>query len=342
MLTDRQQLILRAIIDDYVKSAEPVGSRAISKRQDVSFSSATIRNEMADLEELGYLVQPHTSAGRIPSQKGYRFYVDKLMRPSKLTKEEVTKVKHLFAERFVEFEQVIQHTASILSDITNYTAIVLGPEMFDTTLKNIQLIPLSEQTGVAIIVTSTGHVENRKVDLPQGISLADIERMINLLNHKLKDVPLFQLKTRLYSEIANELKQHFDQYQEVITLLDQAFTREKEEKIFLGGTTNIFAQPEFRDVEKVKSLFEFLEQNDRLHGIFANTNHDQGVTVRIGQENMDEAISNCSIITASYTINGKHVGKLSILGPTRMEYQKVYGVLEHLTQDLSQLLRRLM
>lgn len=340
MLTDRQQLILRAVIDDYVKSAEPVGSRTISKRKDVSFSPATIRNEMADLEELGYLSQPYTSAGRVPSNKGYRFYVDHLMRPGQISKEEVHKIKCMYAEQIVEFEQLIQQTASVLSEITNYTSIVLGPEVFDTTLKHIQLIPLSADAAVAIMVTNTGHVENKKVSIPFEISVSDMEKLVNLLNHRLIGVPLFQLRTQLYSVIASELKRHFDHYKHMITVLEQMLATEKEDRIFLGGTTNIFAQPEFRDVDKVRSLFELLEQNERLHEILSMSEHTPGVQIKIGHENADEAISNCSVFTASYAVAGKPLGKISILGPTRMEYGKVYSILNYLTRHLNVELQR--
>lgn len=341
MLTDRQKLILKAVVDDYVRSAEPVGSRTISKRSDVNYSPATIRNEMADLEELGYLQQPHTSAGRIPSNKGYRFYVDHLMIPRKLSKDDIRKIRMTFAEQYVEYEQLIQQTASILSELTNYTAIVLGPEVFDTTLKHIQLIPLTTDSAVAIIVTNTGHVENKKVSIPPEVSVSDMERLVNLLNVKLAGVPLFQLHGRIYTEVAFELKKHFQRYEELMGILEQSLKREPEEKIFLGGTTNIFSQPEFRDVERVKLLFEFLEQNDRIQGILASSVDQEGVQIKIGHENVDEAILNCSVITASYSIGGRPVGKLSILGPTRMEYQKVYSILDHLTKDLSVVLNRL-
>jgi heat-inducible transcriptional repressor len=341
LLTERQKHILQAVIDDYVKSAEPVGSRTISKRDDVTFSPATIRNDMADLEELGYLTQPHTSAGRIPSNKGYRFYVDHLIKPEKLSIDETARVKMIFAEQFVEFEQLIQQTASVLSELTNYTSIVLGPDVFSTTIKHIQLIPLSTESAVAIIVTNTGHVENKKISIPEGISIAEMERLIHLLNRKLVGVPVFQLRARLYSEIADELKKHFEQYQKAVKILEQTFSPEKEDRIFLGGTTNIFAQPEFRDVDRVKGLFEMLEQHDRLHGLLSTPSDQTGVQVRIGQENTDAAASHCSIITASYFIEGRAMGKLSILGPTRMEYRKVISLLDYLTNDLSLILNRL-
>src|SRR6478752_681894 len=188
MLTERQRMILSAIIDDYVRSAEPIGSRSISKRGNVGFSPATIRNEMSDLEEMGYLEQPHTSAGRIPSHKGYRYYVDHLLQHGTLHDNDLNSMKGAFAERIQEMEGVIQHVAGMLSSLTNYTSIVLGPEVFSTTLKHLQIIPLTETTAVAIIVMNTGHVENKTVSIPEGIRMSEIEKVVNILNAKLKNV----------------------------------------------------------------------------------------------------------------------------------------------------------
>jgi heat-inducible transcriptional repressor len=340
MLTERQKLILRIVVDDYVRSAEPVGSRTIAKREGINFSPATIRNEMADLEEMGYLTQPHTSAGRIPSQKGYRFYVDNLMVPERLSKDVVEKIHRLYTERFMQFEQVIQETASVLSKLTNYTSIALGPGFFEATLKHIQLVSLTEKMAVAIIVTNTGHVEHRTVSVPANIDFFDMEKLVNLLNDKLKGVPLYQFKDRLYTEIASELKRHVSQYQAVMKMLEEVLSRDKEERVYLTGTTHIFSQPEFRDVEKARELFELLEQHDRIQDVLAGTKDKEGIQVLIGQENLEEAFSECSIITASYSIGGKPVGTLSILGPTRMDYKKVVSILHFLARDLSYYLNR--
>ncbi|WP_312117372.1 heat-inducible transcriptional repressor HrcA [Brevibacillus reuszeri] len=335
MLSDRQQLILNAIVDNYIHSAEPVGSRTISKREGIGFSSATIRNEMSDLEELGYLEQPHTSAGRVPSTKGYRFYVDNLIQPHLLEEGELGKLKQLFAERILHSEQVVEYTAQILSQLTNYTAIVLGPEIFEHRLKHIQIVPLNEQQAVAIVVTHTGRVENKLIDLPQGIGSGEIERLVNLLNSRLADVPLWQLRQRLYQEISGEMRRHAEQYEEMLHVLDQSLTQE-EDRVYLRGATKIMNQPEFRDVDKVKDILELLEQNDQLLHLFGMP--ADGLTVRIGQENQLDAIKQCSIITTSYSLGGKPVGMVGILGPTRMEYGKVITVLNYLAEGLSRML----
>ncbi|WNQ13435.1 heat-inducible transcriptional repressor HrcA [Paenibacillus aurantius] len=338
MLTERQKAILSAIVDDYIRSAEPVGSRSISKRGDVGFSPATIRNEMADLEELGYLEQPHTSAGRIPSHKGYRYYVDHLLKYGTLSSGELNMMKVFFAEKMQEMEQVIQHVASILSGMTNYTSIVMGPELFNTTLKHLQIIPLNERTAVAIIVTSTGHVENKTVQLPEGIPMSEVEKMVNLLNARLANVPLLHLRSKLYNEIGAELGRYVSGYEELMKVMENVLEGEEEHRIFLSGTTKMLDQPEFKDVVKVKHILDLLEETPALVKLF--TSLPEGIQVRIGSENQVEAMSNCSLITASYSIDGQSLGTIGILGPTRMEYAKVMSLLDHLSRDMTHILGR--
>src|ERR1700730_9637872 len=246
MLSERQRMILNAIVDDYIRFAEPVGSRSISKRGDVGFSPATIRNEMSDLEELGFLEQPHTSAGRIPSNKGYRYYVDHLVQYGALSVHELSVMKGFFAEKISEVEQVVQQVATVLSGLTNYTSIVLGPEVFNTTLKHLQIIPLNEHTAVAIIVTNTGHVENKTFTLPPGIPMAEIEKTVNILNGKLQNVPLVQLRSKLYSVIGAELSKNVDRYEDLLHLMEDVLQNEEQDRIFLGGATNMLTQPDFK------------------------------------------------------------------------------------------------
>lgn len=339
MLTERQLLILRAIVDDYIRSAEPVGSRSVSKREDISYSPATIRNEMADLEELGYLEKPHSSAGRIPSQKGYRYYVDHLLSPELLTSTDIVDIKSLFAEKIHEAEQVIEQSAQILSNLTSYTAIVLGPEVFETRLQHLQIIPLSEDKAVAIIVTDTGHVEKQTVKIPEGMNLSDLEIMVNILNERLKGASMLELRGELYSEIGNVLKMHVKNCENLLQMLEQTIKPEKNDKVIFGGKTNIFAQPEFRDVDRVRQLVEMFEEKPLIDKIFRSDS--SGITVKIGQENNYKAFDHCSIITATYSVDGKHLGTIGILGPTRMEYQRAIGILDYLSKGMTNTLTSL-
>ncbi|HEX7057394.1 MAG TPA: heat-inducible transcriptional repressor HrcA [Bacilli bacterium] len=338
MLTERQKLILSAIVDDYIQSAEPVGSRSISKRGDIAFSPATIRNEMSDLEELGYLEQPHTSAGRVPSHLGYRYYVDHLLKVGLLSGHDLQVVKSFFAEKIQEVEQAVQQAASILSSLTNYTSIVLGPEMFSTTLRHIQLLPLNKESAVAVLVTSTGHVENKVIAIPSGVSVHEIEKVVAILNDKLKGVPLLHLKSRLYSEISEELRHHVTKYEELIHMIEESLDNKESDRVFLGGTTNILVQPEFKDVGKVKTILDLLAETDKLASLVSS--QPEGIQVRIGRETNMQAISDCSLITATYSFNGKTLGAIGILGPTRMEYGKVIGLLDNFSKNLEKMMER--
>ena len=338
MLSERQRMILTAIVDDYIRSAEPVGSRSISKRGDVAFSPATIRNEMADLEELGLLEQPHTSAGRIPSIKGYRYYVDHLIRVGGIGEQDMLKIRGFFAEKMNMWEEVVGHAATILSQLTNYTSIVLGPETFNTTLKHFQLVPISETSAVAIIVTSTGHVEHRTVTLPEGIGMDDIQKIVNLLNDKLAGVSFHKVKSVLHTEVGKELSRFVDSCEHILQVLESALADEKEPRIFLSGATNIMTQPEFKDVDKVKNILDMLEETPKLMQLFQAV--PEGIQVRIGTENAVEAINQCSLITANYSFEGQSLGTIGILGPTRMDYGKVISLLDFLSKDLALFMAR--
>lgn len=333
MLTDRQRLILNAVIDDYIRSAEPIGSRSISKRDDVTFSPATIRNEMSDLEEMGYLEQPHTSAGRIPSIKGYRYYVDHLMRGDFGQTEELALLKQVFADRLQHSEKLVQQAASMLSQLTNYTSIVLGPEQQHTALKHVQLVPISEEHAVILMVTSSGKVESRNVAIPPDFSLAEMERCIQIFNERLSGVPLLHLRAKLFSEVGSELAKYVDRYEELLKVMDEALDVEATSpKVVTAGMTHMLDQPEFKDVEKVRTILELFDHQDQLTQIVPTTN--SGIQVRIGTENDHEAFQNCSVITANLSIAGESLGTIGIIGPTRMDYGRVIRLLDQLSSEL--------
>lgn len=341
MLTERQRLILTTIVDDYIRSAEPVGSRSISKRGDVGYSPATIRNEMSDLEDLGFLEQPHTSAGRIPSHKGYRYYVDHLVPVNALAPQELELLKTFFAEKLSALEEVVQHAGSILSQMTNYTSILLGPEVFNTSLRHFGLLPLNENKAVAIVVTSTGQVENKTVAIPAGVSVSEIERMVNLLNHRLTGMPIYKLKSKIFQEIGREMERHVSHYEELMQVLDEALDPNQDmQRIFLSGTTNMLTQPEFKDVEKVKSILDLLEETPTITKMMNSASLVPGIQVRIGTENTHEAFANCSLITATYSLENEGIGTIGILGPTRMDYARVIGILNILSSNLTALLSK--
>ncbi|MBT2734280.1 heat-inducible transcriptional repressor HrcA [Bacillus sp. ISL-7] len=339
MLTDRQLLILQVIVDDFIRSAQPVGSRSLSKKEEISFSSATIRNEMSDLEELGYIEKTHTSSGRVPSEKGYRYYVDHLLSPQVLNQHDVSIIQSIFAEKLFEFEKIIQRSAKILSELTNYTSIVLGPAVSINKLKRIQIIPLNKETAVAIFVTDTGHVENRTFSLPPSVDASDLEKTVNILNDRLAGVPLEDLNDKIYKEVAMLLRQHIHNYDLMLHTIADSLKMPSNEKLFFGGKTNMLSQPEFHDVAKLRSLLTMIDQEEWIYNLIRNDS--AGIHVKIGTENNNSVMDNCSLITATYSAGAENLGTIAILGPTRMEYSRVISLLQFFSKDLTAVLTKL-
>lgn len=335
MLTKRQLLILQAIIDDFIANAKPVGSRAISKKEAISFSAATIRNEMADLEEMGFLEKTHSSSGRIPSERGYRYYVDYVIVPS-LQKNNLSLVQNIMKDGFYELEQMIQRSAEVLSELTSYTSIILGPEIFEAKLKQLQIVTLSKYTAVAILITDTGHVEHRSFSIPAEINPMDLEKMVNILNDRLRGVPLFRLRNILNNEIITLMKVYLDDFAKSYEYIKSAFFSEQPTNLYIGGKSNMLLQPEFKDVDKFRTLYSILEDESELTDLIKN-DHD-GINVTIGQENKLDVIKDFSLITASYHLGSEKKGTIALLGPTRMEYRKVINLLNALSLEMTDVL----
>jgi heat-inducible transcriptional repressor len=339
LLTDRQLLILQVIIDDFIRSAQPVGSRTLSKKDKIAFSSATIRNEMADLEELGYIEKTHISSGRVPSQKGYRYYVDHLLPPVRLTKEDLAKIQSIFNEQIYELEKIVQKSAQILSDLTNYTTVVLGPSVKDHKLKTIQIVPLNKETAVAIIVTDTGHVEKHVITIPPTIHPSDLEKMVNILNERLVGVPLIDLNEKIYTEVADVLRAHIQSYDSILKTISASLDLDLNApaQMFFGGKMNMLRQPEFSNIEKVRSLMNIIEQEKEFYRLLRK-HQQQGIQVKIGKENEVKGMEDCSLITATYSVGDEKLGTIAVLGPTRMEYSRVISILNRVASDLSNVL----
>ncbi|HEY4567193.1 heat-inducible transcriptional repressor HrcA [Planococcaceae bacterium Storch 2/2-2] len=333
MLTSRQLLILQLTVNDFIESAQPVGSRQLSKKPEAPFSPATIRNEMADLEEMGFLEKTHSSSGRIPSEKGYRFYVDHLMRPVHLEDSEVTYVRSLFQREIVESEELIRNTASILSDLTSYTAVLLGPDHSMHTVKQFDVVSLNNEQAVAIIVTDTGRVESRTFDVPNHLDVSDIEKLVNILNDRLVGTPLSQLHYKLQTEVYSLLERHIERVDEWYRVLVEAMTVDQKSELFFSGKLNMMKQPEFHDLEKVEVLFSLMDRSTPATTFFRG--NERGIHVRIGSENEHDAMEDCSIITADYTAGTGMDGAIAIIGPKRMDYERVVSILDVISHQLS-------
>ncbi|MFC3039110.1 heat-inducible transcriptional repressor HrcA [Virgibacillus xinjiangensis] len=332
MLTERQLLILQVIIDDFIESAHPVGSRAISKKEDIPYSAATIRNEMADLEDMGYLEKTHSSSGRVPSEKGYRYYVDHLVKPASVD-EGIKVIRNFIEDGFFELEQLVQMSAEVLSDLTNYTSIILGPELVETKLKQLQIVTLTNHSAVAILITNTGHVEHRAFSVPAEINPADLEKMVNILNDRLHGVPLIHLPELFHTEIHQLMKKYLQEYERSHEYLRAIFLHDQPVKLYIGGKSNILMQPEFNDVEKIRAFYSLMEQEEEIATLLKNKT--DGLHVSIGRENPVDAIKDLSLITSAYHLGEGQMGTIALLGPTRMEYRKVITLMNVLSNEMT-------
>lgn len=339
-LDERKQNVLRAIIRDYILTAEPVGSRTIAKKYELGVSPATIRNEMSDLEEMGYIEQLHTSSGRIPSDRGYRYYVDCLMKKKKITEDQASSIIVGVKSKALDVASVLQQTNTILSNITNYTTLVTGPKFKKTILRHCQLVHLDYDKALLVVVTDNGQVQNRLIEVPQTIDHVDLQKISQVLNAKLQGLSLEDIKLSLIKEIYYELSMHKDIFDAAMDLVQETLNLTHQDKVYLAGTLNILNQPEFRDVGRVKTLLSLLEQDKILKEIISEKSHsDDGINVTIGSENTVEGLKECSTVTATYQIDGKVVGSVGVIGPTRMDYEKAVSIVEFMTQHLSQMMK---
>lgn len=338
MLNERKRRILQAIINDYISTAEPIGSRTIARKYDLGVSPATIRNEMADLELLGYIEQLHTSSGRIPSSKGYRLYVDDLLRPEAMTQNEMALIQNWYKVKVQRLDEVFQETAKIISRMTKNVSLVLAPQLSQASFRSLQFLPLDEQRVIAVIMTDVGFVENKVIVMPDGACFEDFQRIARLINSCLAGKTIESINAAVLRKIADEIKDD-SLFEAAVTVIQNALAQEKKARIYLGGTTQLLNQPEFKDVQKVKNILLMLEEEQLLCDILS-AQKGQGLTVTIGQENKYSGIQDCSIISATYHLNGELIGTIAVLGPTRMEYGKTMTLLEFMNQNLVQILKQ--
>lgn len=336
-LGSRKRKILSAIIDDYIESAEPVGSRTIAKKYEIGLSSATIRNEMADLEELGYLEQPHTSAGRIPSDKGYRLYVDELMKINNPTQEEVCYIKEILQLTTInEINKIMLRTAKLISQITKLTSAVLSPSVNKSAVKSIQLIQVTPNDIVAIVLTDTGIFKNVVIKTPRPILRDTLTKIGNMLNEKLAGLTIEEIDLSVISSIQAQMRGYTEIFYAVIPVLYESL-KEVDCEVYLDGATNIFNYPEYSDNNKARDFLSIVENRDILFDIFSE--HDKNISVSIGQENEFKEIKDYSIVKSAYKIGDRTVGSIGVIGPKRMNYSHVMGTLNYLTQALNDILK---
>ena len=341
-MDERKWTILKAIIKTYLETGEPVGSRTISKFPDLNLSSATIRNEMSDLEEMGYILQPHTSAGRIPSDAGYRLYVDRMMEEKE---QEVTEIRDLMVQRQDRMQLLLKQVVKFLAANTNYATMITGPRLHQTRLKFIQLSVVDDSQILAVIVTETNVVKNRMIRLEHGLDRDTVLRLNLLLNTSLNGLTIEQINLSTISKLKEEAGIHSDVVSQVLDAVAEAISREEDVEIYTSGATNFFKYPELSDTEKASELISTFEEKHPLASLMLPSEKDAdgengNIQVYIGQETPLDTMKDCSVVTASYDMGGGMYGRVGIVGPKRMDYDKVVGILKNLTQQLDELYKK--
>lgn len=333
-LSERKLKILQAIIADFIRTAEPVGSRTLSKNYDLGISPATIRNEMSDLEELGYLTHPHTSSGRVPSEKAYRLYVNQMMNKHELTVEQKTSIAQQLHENVTELEKMVKQAAHVLSEITNLTAFALTPRKDQDTLKYINLLPVDSHTIVLMLVSESGKVSNKAVRFDRPVSEETLRILAKTMTYNYRGKTLSEALTLdIIKDVQNDA--------EAMGMLERnikpSFVKTLEDmlnvNLYMDGLTNIFSLPEYNDLDKARMFLEMVNKKEDFTRTLIN--RENGVIITIGNENQDELLNDCSVITATYHVDGKMLGKIGVIGPTRMQYDEVTSVVEYLTDNIS-------
>lgn len=327
MIGSRQKELLKAIVEEYIKTARPVGSKSLCKK--FKCSSATIRNDMASLEDIGYLEKTHISSGRIPSEEGYRYYVDNLMEPKKISGEDMLKLQTIFNNKELELNDAITKSLEIISDITNYTSVILGKSSSDNKLQKVEVVPISERQLIAIVITNTGHVENKNVTLEESIPASEISKTTELLNKMLIGTPIDDVPSKLEYEIKPIIRNYIQNYEVVYNAFYNALTNFTNERdVRFTGKANILKQPEFSTVDDVKNIISKFESKDMVNKIEETGDE---VKVYIGSES--EIDDNVTVVKTKYKTAGRE-GTIAIIGPKRMEYERVINMLEYLKEHI--------
>lgn len=339
-LDERKLKILKAIISNYLETGEPVGSRTISKYTDLNLSSATIRNEMADLEELGLIMQPHTSAGRIPTDKGYRLYVDRMMTEKDTEMEEM---KSQLLERVDKMESLLKQVAKVLAYNTNYATLVTAPQYQNSKLKFIQLSQVDERQLLAVIVVDGNVIKNKLMQVERMFGNDELLKLNVLLNTFLQGASLQDINLEMIHTIKNQAGEFADIMENIFQGIAEAIHEADEVEIYTSGTTNMLKYPELGNVEQTTKLLEALEERQGLNELIdesMNSDNATGIQVYIGEEAPVSNMKDCSIVTATYELEGGGKGTIGIIGPKRMDYEKVVSTLKNLTGELDTIFKK--
>ena len=327
MITNRQSELLKLIVEDYIKTVKPVSSKALCETLDCS--SATIRSEMSTLEDLGLLEKTHTSSGRVPSEKGYRYYVDNIMKPKELTGDDMLKLQTIFHNKSLVISDAIAKSMEIVAELTNYTSIVLGNTSKNNRVNKVEVVPINDHNLIALIVTDTGHVEHKNLVLDDTVSLVEVKQTVDLINKLIIGTPIDEVSAKLEFEIKPVIEKYVKQHEVLYNAFYNAFSDfTKEPHYKMTGTSNILMQPEFDNTSKIRDIIYKLENHEMIESI---KEEDDEIKIYIGSEN--EFDKNVTIIKTKYVVNGIE-GTIAIVGPKRMEYDRVITLLDYIKKNI--------
>ena len=329
MISKRQADLLKVIVEDYIKTARPIGSKSICEKLDCS--SATVRNEMAALEDLGLLEKTHTSSGRVPSEKGYRYYVDNIMKPRELSGEDMLKLQTIFRNQSLVLTDAITKSMEIVSELTSYAAIVLGSSSSDNRVNRVEAVPLDTNHLIAVIITDKGHVEHKNMFIEDIVSINEVKKTVDLINKLVVGTPLDEVPSKLEFEIKPIIAKYVEQHEVLYNAFYNAFSdfsNEVNANIKLSGTSNILMQPEFDDTDKIREIISKFDNKEMINNIKAS---DEGINIYIGSEN--EFDDDVTIIKTKYNIDGEE-GTIALIGPKRMEYDRVISLIDFIKKNI--------
>ncbi|MBU3172826.1 heat-inducible transcriptional repressor HrcA [Clostridium estertheticum] len=335
-MDERKIKILQAIVTDYINNGEPVGSRTIAKKYDLGISSATIRNEMSDLEEMGYIEHIHTSSGRKPSDKGYRLYVDRLMELTKLSSEEEYMIKnHLINAALYEVDKIVKQATQMLSLLTNLTSIVKAPSVQKSCIKYIQLMNLDFISILFVIITDSGIIKNNVIKVSKPIGIATIEKLTNILNFRLGRLTIEQINLEVINNLKSDLASYEEIFAGIIPALYDSLSGVESSEVYIQGAANIFNYPEYNNITKAREFLVLVDNKESINSLLGTYDNISNITIKIGGENFVECARECSIITAVYSASGVPLGSIGVIGPTRIPYGKVISVLTGVVKELN-------
>jgi heat-inducible transcriptional repressor len=337
-LSDRSRQILEAIIEEHIATAQPVGSRALTRLQAISLSPASVRNVMADLEESGYLASPHTSAGRVPTAKAYRFYIDSMLRVTGIDVASRTQIEQHYHRRGLHMAELLREASRTLSAVAHYTGLVMVPRLQSTVFRRIEFVRLSARQVLAVFITQSGMIQNRLIETAEEFSPSELEQITNYLNDTMGGLSIREAKARILADMVHEKVLYDRLLQRAFRLSEEALAEVDDGEVFIEGASHLLEQPEFVDLERMKRLFRAFEQKSLLLTLLDRGLQSKGVQVIIGSETEYPELAGCSLITASYSGRRGTLGALGVIGPNRMPYSTLIPIVDYTASLISRML----